>query len=217
MKNAKNILTILAITLVFAALATLTACGGSGGGGNTTEDTSSSTTGGSGTIVTKSDGSAIISGIRVKDGTGLPFIHHYGFIAKDLLDYNGTLDFGYTMGDDADLQPIIKYIPDSSIKVTNGKLNLTLGVPKDEYLKILFNPEYNDDIIITSNSNVRVFWLKRTMATEEIHGEFFKAGSSYPAENYFAAAELVYVDRDVNIKGYGTNEYGTEETIDLSF
>jgi hypothetical protein len=162
------LITLLAFSLILSL--SLSACkDGGGNGGN-----------GGGGIT----GGVIAQGIQVKDATNKT--NPIGN-AADLPDYTGSLDF---------TSVITNYVPGSSVKITNGKLYMTLGTPKSEYLSS--SSEYGE-YVTPSNTNFFEY------ANEGSGGQFvtgmYVLGCVKRLTNTIEEyAGLMYVDRDVTVK-----------------
>jgi hypothetical protein len=183
--------------LAFSLL--LAACGGKAGGDDT-DDT------GAQTGITNG---IIAQGLQVKylDGIQIPWEDDIN--VANLPNYTGTLDFNYCDG-----KPITDYVPGTSIKVTNGKLNMTLGTPKAEYLKTI--DRFPTNWFIEDNINITV-----TPSNAKVLEEFFEFTTSDEAYellclNDYDDAWFTYADRDVTIKGTYSN-YDYTQTYDFSF
>jgi len=188
--------------IVFAALVMLAGCGGDGAG------TQDETGGGAGdaTIVTKSDGSATISGVQVKDGTNVSWDYLNPTPVASLLNHNGTLNFNYMTNPSSD--PYVELISyflngDSSIKVNNGKATIILGVPKPSSTYELFNGILPSGVTVTP-SYVKILALEddAPFLTVPTYDEGYFLCCMKDDLNF---AQLVYADMDVKIKGTYTN------------
>jgi hypothetical protein len=104
---------------------------------------------------------------------------------------------GYDNNNTQIIELLSGYVPGSSIKVTNGKLDMTLGVPEAQYL---VNPAsiFITQGITISPSGAKVYGLGYSASSDETYmlGCF---GKIDPAEN--EEAHLIYSDTDVNITG----------------
>jgi hypothetical protein len=139
----------------------------------------------------------IAQGVQVKDGTGMT---NWSTIPDPTTfsDYNGILDFNY----------IANFAPGSSLKVTNGKLNMTLGTPKSEYLESLS------------------WFIERGITVTPSNAKFVSTvDDGFPTsdEVYYLlcfkrlkAAYLTYADRNVTMKGT-YSDYGEVYDYDCSF
>jgi hypothetical protein len=184
--------------LAFSLL--LVACGngstGGGGGGNNGGNN------GGGAIT---DG-VIVQGVQVKDATQITNDTFINFAS--LPDYNGSLDFNLH----ADGKPITDYVPGSSVKVTNGKLNMTLGTPKNEYLGVPVNfPSFTP-----STTKFFEYFLsdqERVFVTSDKYMLYcLKTYTSTKLE----IASLIYVDGNATAKA--TDTFGSYTYItDCSF
>ena len=96
------------------------------------------------------------------------------------------------------VDPITQYAPDSSIKVTNGKLTMTLGVPKAEYLFDM-DSEFSGSGITISPSGAKCYAFIGFWTSDGEHDLWCLKDRSALLE------VLAYVDRDVNINGTGTD------------
>jgi hypothetical protein len=150
--------------------------------------------------------------LQVKDGTQISW---NSFVAANLPDYKGNLDFIYEYPGEI---YITKIVPSSSVKVTNGKLNITLGTPKAEYFETMVFAEelnYLSNITVTP-SDANFFWFDdyKIFITSDVLflGCFKKTVDEYTDE----IAYLMYFDRDVTVKGTSTL-YNTTYTYDCSF
>jgi len=199
MKKTYILLTLLAVALASGLL--FVSCDTPPG----PDPNKDSTTGGGGATV-------IAQGIQVKvhpdDGSTLTD-------STLFTDSTFTGDFGncnYFAASDGSsfserVDPITQYVPDSSIKVTNGKLTMTLGVPKAEYMAS------TDDLrtgITVSPSGAKLF----------IHfwGSFYTSDMRHylGCIKTIGSAEvqiLLYADRDVNVSGTYTDTYDDGTTI----
>jgi hypothetical protein len=175
--------------------------GGISGGGN------------GGTIITNSDGSSAISNVQVKYMTlqdAQQYVNKEGSLSSSSLpNYTGTNDFSYLDNNTHDI--VTKYVPGSSIKVTNGKLNMTLGIPKDEYL---MNIQPVSGITATPSDAKAFYSGSEGFLTSDNKSAImcFKSMS----EDVALQAALFYVNKDVTLKGTGTN-LGRTLTYDCSF
>jgi len=167
------------------------------------------TTGGGGEATSNSGNGGITvvaQGIQVKEG------NNKGEIVSDVSTFTG--DFGYcnwgtTTGPNPSYHadPITQYTSDSSIEVTNGKLTMTLGVPKAEYLSAMTNSGVPTGITI-SPSGAKSFLYYRGFCTFDVKQLLIcmKIGNT--------EVSLLFVDRDVNINGtYTHTESGTTYTV----
>jgi len=196
MKNVIKLFGIIAFAIVIGL--SFASCS------NGTTSSNVPTPDGGGTIVTNNDGSATISGIQIKDGTS----NYQDIIATNLPNYTGTKDFRYCLLKDYSFSPIGMVIPNSSVKVTNGKLNITLGIPKDEYL---INLTATDGLTVNP-SNVKFFNNGEEGLFCASNNEYSEWLYCFKKESYTyrAFAILIYADRDVTIKGttgYGYKQY----------
>jgi hypothetical protein len=181
--------TLFLLITTFILTLTLASCGDKGEGGT---DTS-----GGATIVTNSDGSCTISGVQVKDGSQISW--EKDITAASLPNFTGTLDYYYYYWD----EPITDNVPGSSVKITNGKLNMTLGTPKDEYLKI---DDWYDEMLIErtitpSNAKLLYDFFSDEAICITANMAYSLACFKRYTETGFEYAGLIYADRDVTIKG----------------
>jgi hypothetical protein len=203
---------VLAFSLLLAS------CGGKAGGDDTEDGTGIQT----GNGITNG---VIAQGLQVKycDNS----LDDFSFTSASLPNYTETKDFGYTEIDGA--VALTDYIADISVKIINGKLNMTLGVPKDynfnfrknyQGLSIMkglrgpYNTVTPSDVnlvclaegdLVDITGNYSLWCIKRLTYTAE--GEEVEI------------AYLIYADKDVTIKGSYSGDYGDGYTniYDCSF
>jgi hypothetical protein len=121
--------------------------------------------------------------------------------AKSQTNFN-MLDIG---------KSINECIPGSSVTVKNGKVTIKLGIPKDEYLSTI--DEWFDggipETITVDHPDAKIIYDDDMLfdpCTEDEHYMLFCSSEE-------DIAVLVYVDRDVTIKGTYTRTYnGTTDT-----
>jgi len=133
-----------------------------------------------------------------------------GTIVKDEpVSLNGapsTLDFSYVA--DVDLRHLSNYINEpASIKITKGKLNISLGTPKDTRAYMLMQDllnemwhesEYSN---ITSNTlsvpaDLKIFGIYNIAATIDGHNYWLDC-----MEDHFSTAVLVYASKNAAVLG----------------
>jgi hypothetical protein len=176
---------MLAFSLVISLL--LASCGKAGG--DDTDDTGIQT--GNGAITGGSNGCTITANVT------------YDEDISNLTEAKSITDFGYTYYRNEQTQtflPISNVIPNSSVIVSGGKATIKLGVPKSKDLDML--SEWFDDrpnITITP-SNAKIYEADSFSSSDEKY-------DLYPSE----VELLVYVDRDVTIKGTDTGSWTDNE------
>jgi hypothetical protein len=205
---------LLAFSLILSL--SLVACkdggGGSGNGGN------GGNGGGGATIVTNSDGSSAISDVQVKDATN---ITNTSISAADLPNYAGTLDFGYLSGGPDYVDIFTDIAPGSSVKVTNGKLNMTLGNVTGGKLRnasYFFSGESGSSNVTITPSDTKGYCIFDTAFRTSDVTYMLICGKKMTATSQ-EAATLFYVDKDCTVKGKisGSTEIGNNPNVDCSF
>jgi len=190
----KNIIKKFGIAAMVVAIGfSMAACPNPGGGdgGNSTPTTS------------------IVSGVQVYNWDGsTPFNGSAG-----LTTYTDSKDFSYVNGSGGS---ITDYVPNSSVKVTDGKLTLTLGTPKESILAVFseqlpsgitFNPS-------TTKACPPLGWFYTF--DDSLALECYKKYESSSPRKYVKAF-FVYVDRDVIINGTGSETYESSYTTTMTF
>jgi hypothetical protein len=163
---------LLAFSIILSFVLISCGNGSTGGGGNN----------GGGAIT---DG-VIAQGLQVKDATNVNLGYFTGSLA-DLPNYTGTLDFS---------NQITTGIPGSSVKVTNGKLNMTLGTPTDAAFSYTQSYLSANDITL-SPSDAKVFYKEEgdgiLFLTSDLKYTLYCFQSIKP----IVAGILAYADKDV--------------------
>jgi hypothetical protein len=191
--------------LVFSFILSLSlsACKDGGGGD------SGGNGGGGATIVTNSDGSSAISDVQVKDTTN---ITNTSISAAALPNYTGTLDFGYLSGG-SNVDIFTDIAPGSSVKVTNGKLNMTLGNVTGGNLK---NASYffsdgsgSSNVTITPSDTKGYVIFDTAFRTSDV--TYMLICGKKMTTTSQERATLCYVDKDCTVTGNikGESEFGT--------
>jgi len=145
--------------------------------------------------------------------------------SSKLPNYTGTLDFSYFDDDDGTAIPITAAVPGSSVKVTNGKLTVTLGTPKDEYLTDASKSITEEDIpssITIYPSNAKGFGFgsfytsdgKNDLDCAKSNSMSIDINNMSSSTISYKTVNLSYVDRDVTVKGtYSYTEDGMKATL----
>jgi hypothetical protein len=183
---------ILTTLLVFSLL--LASCGGKAGGDDAEDDTGLQI--GNGAITGGTNGIWSITA-TLKYDTDISNLAE----AKSITDFGYSIDWN-EQNNEVIFPPISNVIPNSSITVSGGKVTIKLGVPKSEYLELT---EDDSPTITVTPSNAKGFLLRHFNFFNSSDGKYGLYTSFYETATTEVEVErLVYVDRDVTIKGTET-------------
>jgi hypothetical protein len=224
--KTRKLFGILVLIAIIAAL-TFTACdtgvsngGKSRGGGNNNNNNGNTGTsadnGGGATIITNSDGSGAISNVQVKLVTQLDVLKlpNGGILSSSSLsNYTDTNDFSYVWDYNNNVVEPISNVPSIVIQVINGKLNMLLGIPKDEDL-LTFRPDSGVPVIPSDAKVISLGPGEDGFITFD-NTSLMVCFKDY-SQDVYQFVSLIYVNKDVIVKGTIINS-GYTIIYDCSF
>jgi hypothetical protein len=138
-------------------------------------------------------------GLQVKDATKID-INYFTGSPADLPNYTGTLDFTI----DAVGTSLTNCISSSSIKVTNGKLNMTLGTPTDAAFS--YTQSYlSANGVTLSPSDAKVFFKEELDAILFVTADLKYTLYCFQSIKPIVATILAYADKDVALTRSGVS------------
>jgi len=134
-------------------------------------------------------GSTIASGAQVAYEEGFPEE------SKSIGEFNWISD----LDDSKKTVQLSKYIDNpTTVKITGGKLDIKLGKPKSAYLDSITNGV--DDNLTVTPKDVKTFFIQEFCAIDDRY-------YLYCAKSVEEVAILLYVDKNVTVKGTADGEY----------
>jgi len=152
-------------------------------------------------------GSSAISGNAITSGAEVV----YDSSIKDVAEAKKVTDFSYTFTYDSEINPLSYFFDGSpSVTISDNKVTINLGIPKPDYLVNISGDREIPGVLTVNPKNAKGCEFIYFQTSD---GKYNLLCMKDDGNN----AELIYVDRDVTMKGTITDEdYGNKKTYNAS-